>query len=162
MKSATANSYLVSLVDQAKVDGGKTLPLVDSDSLINAKKEIEAGGQGLNRLAEEALNGGQFDKAANWPTRPSRRNPNDIRAKRVKDAVATKAGGAVTIALPAAGKAGATPPVPAGPVPQQRLQWPVSRATWIARRPSPAAGRPSGPEWRQHERGAGAAVAEKC
>ena len=117
MKSAPANSYLVSLVDQAKVDGGKTLPLVDSDSLINAKKEIEAGGQGLNRLAEEALNGGQFDKAGQLADEALRRNPNDIRAKRVKDAVATKAGGAVTIALPAAGKAGATPPVPAGPVP---------------------------------------------
>ena len=82
LKSDAANSYLVSLVDQAKVDGGKTLPLVDSDSLVNAKKEIEAGGQGLNRLAEEAIKGGQLDKAGQLADEALRRNPSDIRASR--------------------------------------------------------------------------------
>lgn len=168
LKSAPANSYLVSLVDQAKVDGGKTLPLVDSDSLINAKKEIEAGGQGLNRLAEEALAGGQFDKAGQLADEALRRNPNDFRAQAVKDAVAKKAGGAVTIALPPANKAGAVPPVPAGPA----AAGPVPPAPApLAGQPGdlnlqgdprhPAAGRPSGPGRGQHKHCHGAAVAEE-
>ena len=79
LKSDAKNGYLVSLVDQAKVDGGRTLPLVDADSLTNAKNEIEAGGQGLNRLAEMALSGGQFDKAEQLADEALRRNPNDVR-----------------------------------------------------------------------------------
>ena len=57
------NGYLVTLVDQAKVDGGRTLPLIDSASLATAKREIEAGGRGLAALAREALSGGNLDSA---------------------------------------------------------------------------------------------------
>ena len=71
LKSDAGNAYLVSLVDQAKVDGGKTLPLVDSDSLINAKKEIEAGGQGLDRLAEELLKAANSTRPVNWRRGPA-------------------------------------------------------------------------------------------
>ena len=114
-KSDPGNAYLVNLVDQAKVDGGKTLPLVDADSLTNAKKEIQAGGKGLNRLAEVALSAGQFDKAGQLADEALKRNPSDLRAKAVKDAVAKKAGGELKIPLsPGAGPAG-PPPVPARP-----------------------------------------------
>jgi hypothetical protein len=58
LKSDANNGYLVTLVDQAKVDGGRTLPLVDSASLATAKQEIEAGGRGLNDLAFKALHDG--------------------------------------------------------------------------------------------------------
>ena len=61
LKSDANNGYLVSLVDQAKVDGGRTLPLVGSASLATAKQEIEAGGRGLKVLAREALSGGNLD-----------------------------------------------------------------------------------------------------
>ena len=55
LKSDAGNGYLVSLVHQAKLDDGRTLPLIDSASLVNAKKEIEAGGHGLADLASDAL-----------------------------------------------------------------------------------------------------------
>ena len=70
LKSDANNGYLVTLVDQAKVDGGRTLPLVDSASLATAKQEIEAGGRGLADLASEALQGGNLDSAESWPARP--------------------------------------------------------------------------------------------
>ncbi len=60
----------MSLVDQAKVDGGKTLPLVDADSLTNAKKEIEAGGQGLNAWPRSRSVAASSTRPDNWPTRP--------------------------------------------------------------------------------------------
>ena len=37
LKSDANNGYLVALVDQAKVDGGRTLPLVDSASFANGE-----------------------------------------------------------------------------------------------------------------------------
>ena len=54
-KSDANNGYLATLVDQAKLDGGRTLPLLDSASLATAKQEIEAGGRGLTDLAFKAL-----------------------------------------------------------------------------------------------------------
>ena len=98
LKSDANNGYLVTLVDQAKVDGGRTLPLVDSASLATAKQEIEAGGRGLTDLAREALNGGNLDSADKLAGEALSRNPNDLAARAIKDAIAKKAGGA-----PAAG-----------------------------------------------------------
>ena len=41
-KSDASNSYLSNVVSQAKVDDGRTLPLIDSASLDTAKREAEA------------------------------------------------------------------------------------------------------------------------
>ena len=98
LKSDANNGYLVTLVDQAKVDGGRTLPLVDSASLATAKQEIEAGGRGLNDLAFKALNGGNLDSADKLAGEALSRNPNDLVARAVKDAVAAKKAGGAPVA----------------------------------------------------------------
>ena len=64
LKSDAGNAYLATLVDRAKLDGGRTLPLIDSASLAAGKQEIQAGGRGLYVLASEALNGGNLEGAA--------------------------------------------------------------------------------------------------
>ena len=92
LKSNANNGYLVNLVNQAKVDNGRTLPLIDSASLFNAKKEIEAGGRGLADLASDALSGGNADSAGKLAGEALGRNPNDLKAQAVKDAIAKKAG----------------------------------------------------------------------
>jgi len=94
LKSAASNAYLVTLVDQAKADGGRTLPLVDSASLAMAKQEIEAGNRGLAYWARQALEGGNLDSADKLASTALRRNPNDSEARAIKDAIAKKAGGA--------------------------------------------------------------------
>ena len=94
LKSDADNGYLATLVDQAKVDGGRTLPLVDSASLATAKQEIEAGGRGLYVWPARPSSGGNLDSADKLADEALRRNPNDLGARAIKDAVAKKAGGA--------------------------------------------------------------------
>ena len=100
-KSDADNGYLVTLVDQAKVNGGRTLPLVDSASLATAKQEIVAGGRGLTDLASKALHAGNLESADKLAGEALNRNPNDLVARSIKDAIARKA------AAPAGGPAGA-------------------------------------------------------
>jgi hypothetical protein len=88
LKSNPANGYLVTLVEQAKVDDGRTLPLIDSASLAMAKLEIEAGGRGLAQLAREALSSGNLESADRLASAALARNPNDPAARAVKDAIA--------------------------------------------------------------------------
>ena len=102
------NSYLVNLIDRAKVDGGRTLPLSDSDSLANIKQSIDAGGRGLDDMAREAFNGGNTDSADKLADEALRRDPNDIQAKTIKDAIAKKAGGGGAV-VPLPGAAPAAP-----------------------------------------------------
>ena len=109
LKSDANNSYLVALVDQAKSDGGRTLPLVDSASLATAKQEIEAGGRGLAYFAGEALRGGNVESADKLAGEALSRNPNDMAARAIKGAIAKKAA-----ARPAAGKAANAPVAEAG------------------------------------------------
>ncbi len=97
-KSDASNSYLTTLVDRAKADDGRTLPLVDSSSLATAKEEIEAGGSGLADLASDALSGGNLASAEKLASAALRRNPKDPDALAIKDAVknaATKNAGGV-------------------------------------------------------------------
>ena len=67
--------------------------MVDSASLITAKHEIEAGGRGLADLAREALDGGNLDSADKLASEALSRNPNDLAARAIKDAIAKKAKG---------------------------------------------------------------------
>ena len=119
LKSNANNGYLTTLVDQAKADDGRTLPLIDSASLLNAKQEIEAGGRGLNALARDALSGGNLAGADKLAAAALRRNPKDPDALAIQDAIAKNPGGAPAggAAAPAAAvaKAGGSNPVVAAP-----------------------------------------------
>ena len=90
LRSNAANGYLVTLVNQAKVDGGRTLPLIDSASLAAAKQEIEAGGRGISDLAREALGSGNLENADRLASEALRRNPGDLASHAIKDAIAKK------------------------------------------------------------------------
>ena len=117
LKSDANNGYLVTLVDQAKSDGGRTLPLIDSASLSTAKRQIEAGGHGLTYFANEALKGGNLESARSLATAALSRNPNDKEALAIKDAIAKKPAGLLRrpAAAPAAGKPGEKYPSRAEP-----------------------------------------------
>ena len=84
--------------------------MVDSASLATAKQEIEAGGRGLDDLAREALEGGNLESADKLASEALSRNPNDLAARAIKDAIAKKAGGAACsgrcVAAAPAAKAG--------------------------------------------------------
>ena len=88
-KSDPTNSYLATLVDQAKADDGKTLPLVDSESLARARREI-AGGRGFSALAREALQSGNLASAENLAAAALRRDPKDPQALAVQKAAAAQ------------------------------------------------------------------------
>ncbi len=111
LKSEPRNAYLATVVDEAKVDGGRTLPLIDSASLAEGKQEIVAGGRGLKALALDALKVGNLESADRLASEVLRRNPSDLNAQNImaaiKDAAAKKGG-----AAPAAAS-GPLPPVPA-------------------------------------------------
>ena len=102
-------------MDQARVDGGVTLPLVDRASLAQAKESIDAGGRNLNKLARQALAAGNLDNAGGGRRGPA---PRSGRSGGVglKRAVAKR--GAVAAAMPVAMQEPvAAAPVPPPPVP---------------------------------------------
>ena len=109
LTSDANNGYLVTLVDQAKVDGGRTLPLVDSASLALAKQEIEAGGRGLNDLAFKDLHSGNLEKAKVLAGKALSRNPSDLVARAILNDVAKKADAAPAAAVPGGGNPAAPP-----------------------------------------------------
>ncbi len=106
--STDNNSYLVSLVEQARSTGGETLPLLGSASLAEARQAVASGVKGLNGLAREALKAGYLPgakrlvsealvvirtTATRWPCRtrspsgskpPRRRGPAAPRLRRQK------------------------------------------------------------------------------
>ena len=100
------------LVDQAKADDGRTLPLVDSNSLAQARQEIAAGGRGFAALAREALASGNLASAEKLAAAALRRDPKDPDALAVQKSVAANPGAAPA---PAAGAPGAVVPKAAGP-----------------------------------------------
>ena len=108
--SDDSNSYLTQLVEQARTDGGVTLPLVGAASLAEARQEINAGVRGLDQLAREALAAGNLANAEQLVAEALRRDPNDTEALAIKGAVAKRQ----AAALPAAGgrgrSAGSAPP----------------------------------------------------
>ena len=91
------NSYLTALVEQARVDGGVTLPLVGSASLAEARRMIGAAVNDLDQLAQQALQAGNLASAEQIVSEALRRDPNDPRALAIKGALAKRqaAGGAV-------------------------------------------------------------------
>ena len=84
------NNYLTALVEQARVDGGATLPLVGTASLAEARRAIGAAVNDLDRLAQQALASGNIDSAEQIVSEALRRDPNDPNALAIKGALARK------------------------------------------------------------------------
>jgi hypothetical protein len=101
LKSREANGYLAALVAQAKPDGGRTLPLIDSASLAEAKRQIEAGGRGLGELAREALAGGNLEGASHLAREALLRTPNNPAAWAIENVAAGRGARALAPATPA-------------------------------------------------------------
>ncbi len=116
------NTYLAQLVERARVDGGVTMPLVGSASLEEARQAVNSGVRNIDRLAQQALAGGNVDGAEKLIGEALRQDPNDSEALSLKGAVAKrKQAAGANIRLAAAEPPPATgglkpppPPTPAG------------------------------------------------
>ncbi len=104
------NNYLVQLVDRAKVDGGISLPLINSASLELARAEINAGVDNVSLLARQALASGNLDDAERLASDALRQDPGNPEALAVRGAVAKQRQG---IAPAAGADIAAAEPVPA-------------------------------------------------
>ncbi|MGA2033931.1 MAG: hypothetical protein ABSG68_16915 [Thermoguttaceae bacterium] len=111
LKPSEDNNYLVSVVDQARLDDGLTLPIVDELSLDRAKAVIYAGGRNLNRLAREALVRGSLDSAELLVNGALRRDPADPEARAIQGAIAKRRQAA---SGPSGAPGAEGPPGPAG------------------------------------------------
>jgi hypothetical protein len=111
VQSNSANGYLRPVVEQGRVDGGVTLPLVDAASLQEAREDLLVGGRNLDRLARTALAANNMDGAAKLSTEALRRDPRDPEATAIRDTLAQpRAAVAAAPAAPAAGVPSGSPP----------------------------------------------------
>lgn len=114
------NSYLATLVERARLDGGATLPLLGAASLAEARQSMNVGVRNLNQLARQALAAGNVENAKQIVAEALRRDPNDTEALAIKHALANPkpnappapAGTAAAPGAPAA--AGTAPPATGG------------------------------------------------
>ena len=81
----SANSYLRPVVEQARIDGGVTLPLVDSASLRQAREDLLVGGRNLDQLARTALAANNLDGAEKLVAEALRRDPRDPEAVALRE-----------------------------------------------------------------------------
>ena len=89
--SDDSNNYLTPLVERARVDGGVSMPLVDSSNLSDARQEINAGVRNLSQLARQALAAGNVAGAEQLVGEALRRDPNDPEAVAIQSALAKRA-----------------------------------------------------------------------
>jgi len=75
--SDDVNSYLAQVVDRARVDGGMSLPLVDSASLAEMQREVNVAGTTLSQLARQALASDNLGNAEQLANAALQRDPND-------------------------------------------------------------------------------------
>ncbi len=111
--SDDTNSYLATLVQQARADGGVTLPLVGTASLAEARQATTTGVRTLSQLARQALAAGNAENAQQIVNEALRRDPNDSEALVLKSAIAKRNqnnGQAAANTPPALPPAAATPP----------------------------------------------------
>ena len=122
--SDDSNNYLTQLVEQARVDGGVTLPLVGSASLAEARQAVNSGVRNIGRLARQALAAGNLDGAEKLIGEALRQDPNDTEAgvaeERVGEAEARRRSAGAARGRRAARRGKAvppprTPPLPAAP-----------------------------------------------
>jgi tetratricopeptide (TPR) repeat protein len=93
--SSEDNAFLVQLVEIAQVDGGRSLPVLGSESLAKIRQEINAGVYTTSQLAAQALSGGNLDEAERLAKAAQQNDPGNPEAQAILRAVAKKrAGGA--------------------------------------------------------------------
>ena len=115
--SDDSNHYLIPLVEQARTDGGLTLPLVGAASLADARQVIGASVRELCKLAQQAMTMGNVSNAEKLVGEALHRDPNDTEALALKSALAKRQAANPPAAVAAAAPA-ATPPaagIAAGP-----------------------------------------------
>ena len=106
------NSYLATLVERARTDGGLSLPLLDAASLTSARDQVSIGDVNSLELARQALALGNLDDAQRLVGELLRRNPRDKQALAISNEIAKRRqGGAPFVAAMAApgGAAAAQP-----------------------------------------------------
>ena len=91
-KSNDNNKYLAALVDRARVDGGVSLPLVDTASLQLRETRRRWARSTSRELAREALAGGSLDSATRLAEEALRRNPGDREASAILAEVKNRRG----------------------------------------------------------------------
>jgi tetratricopeptide (TPR) repeat protein len=120
-QSDDGNSYLKSLVEAAKTDGGITLPLLGAASLDEARQMVQGGVRNIASLAQQALSSGDVAAASQLVDEALRQDPNDPEAIALQGALAKRqAGGAAAPPAPPAPAAAipaAAPPAAAAPPP---------------------------------------------
>ena len=107
--SDDSNHYLVPLVEQARADGGLTMPLLGAASLGEARQTVDASVRDLCKLAQQAMAAGSLSNAEKIVGEALRRDPNDTDALAIKSALAKRQS-----AAPPAAAGAAAPPAPAG------------------------------------------------
>ena len=107
--SNSANGYLRPMVEQGRIDGGVTLPLVDTVSFQQAREDLLVGGRNFDQLARTALAANNVEGAEKLVTEALRRDPHDPEATALREALAKRRA--------AAGAAAVAPPAPAANLP---------------------------------------------
>ncbi|MBN1591221.1 MAG: hypothetical protein JW888_17040, partial [Pirellulales bacterium] len=80
-KSEKKNEFLGKLVGVARADGGMSLPLIDSNSLQQARNVSNVSAINLTQLAREAIAVGNLPRAEQMLAEVLRRKPDDRQAK---------------------------------------------------------------------------------
>jgi len=140
--SDDSNFYLIPLVEQARTDGGLTLPLLGAASLAEARQAIGANVRGLSKLAQQAMAGGNVERAEKLVGEALHLDPNDTDALALKSKLA-KLRAAVPAAAAAAAPA-ANPPAAADaaailPPPPTAAAPTAGKAAPVPPAPAPAA-----------------------
>lgn len=91
--SSDDNNYLPTLVDTAQLDGGLTLPIVGSQSLVAVRKHINTGGAALGQLGAQMLGEGELDKAEALARDALKKDPGNPEAQTILRAVVKKRSG---------------------------------------------------------------------
>ncbi|NLZ00078.1 MAG: hypothetical protein GXY25_06025, partial [Pirellulaceae bacterium] len=91
--SSEDNAFLVQLVEMAQVDGGRSLPVLGSVSLVKIRQEINAGVYTTSQLAAQALGSGNLDEADRLARAALQSDPGNPEAQAILRAVAKKRAG---------------------------------------------------------------------
>jgi tetratricopeptide (TPR) repeat protein len=90
------NAFLVQLVEMAQVDGGRSLPVLGSESLAKIRQEINAGVYTTSQLAAQVFNSGNLDDAERLAKATQQYDPGNPEALAILRAVAKKRGADAT------------------------------------------------------------------
>lgn len=86
--SVDDNSYLAQLVERASIEGGVSLPLIGTDSLQLARREVNIDAGSLVKLARQALASGNAEGAQRLAGEVLQRDPQNPEAKAILETAA--------------------------------------------------------------------------